>query len=72
MQCGTSKKFSKRATKTSTVKLTTKLAKKKTLSKTATKLKAKKTYYVRVRAYYKVGGKTFYGNWSTVRKVRVR
>lgn len=51
-----------------------KSAKVKTLSKSkktwkATKLKAKKRYYVRVRAYYKVSGKKYYGKWSTVKSV---
>lgn len=39
---------------------------------TIKKLKSKKTYYVRVRAYYKIGGKTYYGKWSTVKKVKVK
>lgn len=36
----------------------------KTTSKTVKKLKAKKTYYVRVRAYTVVAKKTFYSKWS--------
>ena len=31
-----------------------------------------KTYYVRVRAYKKVGGKKNYGNWSKVKKIRIK
>lgn len=71
VQACTSKKFKKSVSK-KTVKLTTKTKKSKTLKVTLTKLKSKKTYYVRVRAYYKIGGKTFYGTWSTVKKVRVK
>ena len=36
------------------------------------KLKSKKTYQVRVRAYKVVGGKTYYGAWSKVKKVKVK
>lgn len=32
----------------------------------------KKNYYVRVRAYTKVNGKKVYGQWSTVKKVKVK
>lgn len=51
-----------------------KAVKTKTLSKgkktwKATKLKAKKRYYVRVRAYYKAEGKKYYGKWSSVKSV---
>lgn len=35
-------------------------------------LKSRQTYYVRVRTYKKVGGKTWYGSWSTVQKGKVR
>ena len=31
----------------------------------------KKTYYIRVRAYKKVGKRTFYGVWSSVKSVKV-
>lgn len=37
-----------------------------------TKLKSKKTYYVRVRSYYKQGSKTWYGEWSKSKKVKVK
>lgn len=51
-----------------------KSVKTKTLSKskktlTVKKLKAKKRYYVRVRAYYKQDGQKYYGKWSTVKSV---
>ncbi len=36
-------------------------------SKKFTKLSAKKTYYVRIRAYQTIGGKKVYGSWSTVK-----
>lgn len=71
VQACTSKKFKKAVVK-KTVKLTKKTKKSKTFKATLKKLKAKKTYYVRVRAYYEVGGKTFCGKWSTVKKVRVK
>ncbi len=71
VQACPSKKFKKAVTK-KTVKLTKKTKKAKTLKLTLKKLKAKRTYYVRARAYYKVAGKTFYGTWSPIRKVRVK
>lgn len=39
----------------------------KKTSATLTGLSAKKTYYVRVRTYKKVGGKTYYSGWSTIK-----
>lgn len=53
-------------------------AKVKTVAKVGTgKLKVKKleadtTYHVQVRAYKKVGGKTFYGKWSGAKKVTTK
>ena len=41
-------------------------------SYTVRKLKRKKTYYVKVRAYKTSKGVTFYGNWSKLRKIRVK
>lgn len=32
----------------------------------------KKTYYFKIRAYKKVDGKTFYGDWSKVQKVKIK
>ena len=32
----------------------------------------KKTWYVQVRAYRKVNGKTYYGDWSAAKKVKVK
>ena len=48
------------------------IGKTKTVSKKIKKLKAKKTYYVRIRTYKKVGGKTYYSDWSTVKKVKTK
>ncbi len=36
------------------------------------KLSSKKKYYVRVRAYKVVNGKTYYGKWSTVKTTKVK
>ena len=44
----------------------------KATDKTIKKLKAKKKYYVRVRAYRKNGSKKLYGAWSSVKKVKVK
>lgn len=44
----------------------------KNTSKTVTTAQARKTYYVRVRAYNKANGKTTYGTWSKVIKVKTR
>lgn len=35
-------------------------------------LKRKKTYYVRVRSYIKQGSKTYYGDWSKSKKIKVK
>lgn len=37
-----------------------------------TKLKSKKTVYVKIRPYIKKSGKTYYGKWSSVKKVKVK
>lgn len=69
LQYSTSKSF-KKSVKTSTI------SKNKTVSKTVKKLKAKKTYYVRVRTYktVKVSGKSvkLFSGWSTVKKVKTK
>ena len=44
----------------------------KTTSKKITKLKAKKTYYVRVRTYKTVKGKKYYSAWSKAKTVKTR
>ena len=79
----TSKKFTKNTTKTITVKRIKRIVsktdnvkksianttkQKTTKKKTITKLKAN-TYYFKVRAYKIVNGKTYYSEWSKVRKL---
>ena len=63
VQVATNKKFKKNK-KTVTIK------KQKTTKTTVKKLKAKKKYYVRVRAYNK--GKKAYGDWSKKKAVKVK
>ncbi|MCI9596263.1 MAG: fibronectin type III domain-containing protein [Firmicutes bacterium] len=63
--CATNSKFTK-GKKTVTVKNA------KTTKKTVSKLKAKKTYYVKVRAYKTVSGKKVYGAYSAVKKIKTR
>ena len=69
LQYSTNKKFAK-SVKTSTVSKNT------TVKKTVKKLKAKKTYYVRVRTYktVKVGKKSvkIYSSWSAAKKVKTK
>lgn len=60
------KKNFKSGTKTATIK------KNKTVTKTFTKLKAKKTYYVHVRSYKVINGSKVYGQWSNVKKIKVK
>ena len=57
----TSKKF-KKAKSVTTAKTT----------HTIKKLKKKKTYYVKVRAYQIVDGKTYYGSYSSVKKIKIK
>lgn len=66
IQYSTSKKFAKKITKKKLVK------KAKTTRATIKKLKAKKAYYVRVRTYKKVSGKTYYSAWTKAKKVKTR
>ena len=44
----------------------------KTVKKVIKGLKSKKTYYVRVRAYRKVGGVEYVSKWSKVKKIKVK
>ena len=46
------------------------VAKPKASAKTLNDFKAKKTYYVRVRAYKKAGKKNVYSKWSNVKKFK--
>ncbi len=57
IQLATNKSFTKGKKTVKTTKLTAK----------ATKLTGKKKYFVRVRAYQKVGSKTYYGKWSATK-----
>lgn len=41
-------------------------------SKTIGKLKSKKTYYVKIRSYKKVGSKKIYGSYCRVQKVKIK
>ena len=66
----TSKRFTKKTTKTKTVKTTSKAG--KTCQLKVTKLKAKKKYYVQVRTYKKVGGKTYCSSWSKAKAVKTK
>ena len=51
---------------------TVKITKNKTTSKTVKSLKAKKKYYVRIRTYKTVNGKTYYSGWSNVKNVTTK
>ena len=52
-------------------KAKTKTVKKNTTKYTIKKLKLKKKYYIQVRAYKIVDGKTYYGKWSKSKKVKI-
>ena len=64
IQYSTSKKF-----KSAKV---VKISKNKTVSKTIKKLKAKTTYYVRVRTIKKVGKTTYKSAWSSAKKIKTK
>lgn len=64
IQYSTSKKF--------TSAKTIKVAKNTTTSYTITKLTKGKTYYVRIRTYKTVGGKTYYSGWSTIKYTKAK
>lgn len=66
IQYATSKKFTSKTTKTITIK------KNKTTSTTIKKLKAKKTYYVRIRTYKTVGKTKYVSAWSKVKTVKTK
>lgn len=42
------------------------------LKKKFTKLKSKKYYYIKVRAFKTVNGKTYYGSWSLTKKAKTK
>ena len=48
------------------------IKKNKTVKGTVKKLKAKKKYYVRIRTYRTVGGKTYYSAWSASKAVKTK
>lgn len=58
--------------KTKGYKVIKKLSKQSTTSYTKKNLTSKKKYYFKVRAYKKVGKKTFYGSYSAVKSVTVK
>ena len=64
IQYSTNNKFAKSNT-------TKTISKNKTTSYTVSKLTKNKTYYVRIRTYKKVSGKTYYSGWSSVKKVKI-
>ena len=66
LQYSTAKSFSKNTYKTLLI------SDKKAASKTVKKLKAKKTYYVRIRSYRSVGGVKYYGKWSSALKIKTK
>lgn len=65
VQIALNKKFTK-GKKTYTIKSG------KTTKKTIRKLKRKKKYYVRVRAYRKVNGKKYTGDFSKVKSAKIK
>ncbi len=67
--------FQIRYSRNSKFKKSTKIVKVKsgyTGKRTLKKLAGKKRYYVQIRAYKKVGGKTVYGKWSVKKSVKVK
>lgn len=44
----------------------------KAVSKKITKLKKKKTYYVQVRTFKKIGSNNYYSNWSKTRAIKTK
>lgn len=62
IQCSTSKNF--KNAKTKTVKNITALK--------ISKLSGKRTYYVRIRSWKKVGKNVYYSGWSKVKKVKIK
>lgn len=66
IQYSTSKSFTKKTTKTKTIKSA------KTVSTTVSNLKAKKKYYVRIRAYKTSKGKKVYSSWSATKSIKTK
>ena len=44
----------------------------KTTSTAVNKLKSKKKYYVRIRTFKKVKGKTYYSSWSKTKSIKIK
>lgn len=65
IQCSTRKNFK-------SGRKTYESRKNKTTGGSIKNLKSKRTYYVRARSYKKVGGKYWYGPWSTVKKIKTK
>ncbi len=63
-------KKSMKGAKSKAVKVSSKVGKKCSLK--VSKLKGGKRYYVQVRTYKKVGGKTYYSSWSKAKAVKTR
>ena len=53
-------------------KKTKKISGAKKTTVTLSKLKSRKIYYIRIRTYKKVKGKTYYSSWSKAKRVRVK
>ena len=65
-QISSSRKFSKK-----NIELIRK-ASKKDGGFRAYELRRNTSYYVRVRTYKKIGGKTYYSGWTAVKKIRTK
>lgn len=48
-----------------------KIKKSSVVSKRITKLNGGKTYYIRMRTYVKFGGKEYYSDWSSIKKIKI-
>lgn len=64
IQYSTNKRFSGKATKT--------ITKNSITSATYRGLKAKKKYYVRIRAYKTVSGTKYYSSWSPTKTIKTK
>ena len=67
-----SKKFKKKQTKFVRINPTSKQNKKKIITYSVKNLKNGQKYYVKIRAYKKVGKKTIYGKYSSIKAVTVK
>ena len=66
VKVSTTKKFKKKNT------VTKKKVKKAKFTIKSKKIANKKVLYVKARAYKVVNGKTYYGKWSKVKKVKIK